>query len=62
MKVQFLAFDTGSNNMQKIDFLSFSSRVRDGGIEGLIKSLSGNNRQSGLKTVTSSSNQRNKGD
>jgi phospholipid transport system substrate-binding protein len=32
---------------------SFSSRVRDGGIDGLIKSLSDKNRQDGFKTVNS---------
>jgi len=31
---------------------SFAGRVRDGGIEGLIKSLWDKNRQSGIKTVT----------
>ena len=31
---------------------SFASRVRDGGIEGLIKSLWDKNRQGGIKTVT----------
>lgn len=32
---------------------AFASRVRAGGIEGLIKSLSDKNRQSGIKTVSS---------
>jgi phospholipid transport system substrate-binding protein len=32
---------------------TFAGRVRDGGIEGLIKSLSEKNRQSGFKTVSS---------
>src|SRR4029077_18113152 len=31
---------------------TFAGRVRDGGIEGLIKSLSDKNRQGGLKTVS----------
>ena len=30
---------------------SFASRVREGGIEGLIKSLSDKNRQGALRTV-----------
>ena len=32
---------------------TFASRVRDGGIEGLIKSLSDKNRQGAIKTVSS---------
>lgn len=41
---------------------TFASIVRDGGIEGLIKSLSDKNRQGGLKTAVSSSNKPNTGD
>ena len=40
---------------------TFAGRVRDGGIEGLIKSLWDKNRQGGSKTGISSGNERNQG-